>query len=98
MDGEGSAGAQIAAQGQRAVDLAGQRVAGRDGCLLRALVGAQRQAHQHVAEIFLCLGVVGEYVAKIYLEVKRRPRYLIERLTGDRDTIIARRDKTKQQQ
>lgn len=31
----------------------------------------------------LCLGVVGEYVAKIYLEVKRRPRYLIERTTRD---------------
>lgn len=29
----------------------------------------------------LSLGVVGEYVAKIYLEVKRRPRYLIERIT-----------------
>jgi hypothetical protein len=32
----------------------------------------------------LSLGVVGEYVAKIYLEVKRRPRYLIERTTRDR--------------
>lgn len=34
----------------------------------------------------LSLGVVGEYVAKIYLEVKRRPRYLIERTTRDRLT------------
>lgn len=27
----------------------------------------------------LCLGVIGEYVAKIYLEVKRRPRYFIDK-------------------
>lgn len=27
-----------------------------------------------------CMGVIGEYVAKIYLESKRRPRYLIERI------------------
>ena len=29
----------------------------------------------------LALGILGEYVAKIYLETKRRPRYLIERVT-----------------
>lgn len=46
----------------------------------------------------LCLGVVGEYVAKIYMEVKRRPRYLIEKTAGDAGAIIARTDKTKQQQ
>ncbi|HEY6452729.1 MAG TPA: glycosyltransferase family 2 protein [Steroidobacteraceae bacterium] len=28
----------------------------------------------------LCLGIVGEYVAKIYMETKARPRYLIERI------------------
>ncbi|HEY6455286.1 MAG TPA: glycosyltransferase, partial [Steroidobacteraceae bacterium] len=28
----------------------------------------------------LCLGIVGEYVAKIYMETKGRPRYLIERI------------------
>ena len=26
----------------------------------------------------LCLGVVGGYIGKIYSEVKRRPRFLIE--------------------
>jgi hypothetical protein len=31
----------------------------------------------------LCLGVVGEYIARIYVETKRRPRYLIERMTSD---------------
>lgn len=31
----------------------------------------------------LSLGVIGEYVAKTYTESKRRPRYIIERITAD---------------
>lgn len=30
----------------------------------------------------LCLGVIGEYVGKIYMETKRRPRYLIDHAIG----------------
>jgi glycosyltransferase involved in cell wall biosynthesis len=32
----------------------------------------------------LCLGVIGEYVGKIYLEAKRRPRYSVETRLGGR--------------
>ena len=30
----------------------------------------------------LCLGIIGEYVGKIYFETKRRPRFVIERVLG----------------
>ena len=29
----------------------------------------------------LCIGVLGEYAGKIYKEVKRRPRYVVEKTT-----------------
>ncbi len=35
--------------------------------------------------ILLSLGVVGEYIGKIYLETKARPRYLIEQFLNDED-------------
>ncbi len=31
----------------------------------------------------VALGIVGEYVGKIYLEVKRRPRFIVEKTLGD---------------
>jgi len=31
----------------------------------------------------LCIGVLGEYMAKIYREVKARPRFIIEKTVGD---------------
>ena len=31
----------------------------------------------------LGLGIIGEYLAKIYAETKRRPRYFIDRITGE---------------
>jgi polyisoprenyl-phosphate glycosyltransferase len=36
----------------------------------------------------LCIGVLGEYVGKIYTEVKRRPRYFIERVARGADGAV----------
>lgn len=37
--------------------------------------------------ILMAVGIIGEYVGKIYREVKRRPRYFIEQEVGDNNTI-----------
>ena len=31
----------------------------------------------------LSLGIIGEYVSKIYLETKERPRFIVEATTGN---------------
>ncbi len=33
----------------------------------------------------LCIGVIGEYIGKIYMETKARPRYIVEERTDDGD-------------
>lgn len=43
--------------------------------------------------ILLSLGVVGEYIGKIYLEAKGRPRFIIERFLHDEDETQEAADK-----
>ena len=43
-------------------------------CIIVFLAGIQ----------LLCVGVIGEYIGKIYTEVKQRPRYTIEKSTQDK--------------
>ena len=35
----------------------------------------------------LAIGIIGEYIGKIYLEAKRRPRYIVETYLGDEKNI-----------
>ena len=37
--------------------------------------------------IMISLGVIGEYVGKIYLETKNRPRFIIESYVGDEEDV-----------
>lgn len=37
--------------------------------------------------LMLCLGVVGEYVGKIYMEVKLRPRFLVDEVVGNSSQV-----------
>jgi len=39
----------------------------------------------------LSIGILGEYIGKIYLETKRRPRFIVDRSVGMRETRDARR-------
>jgi hypothetical protein len=36
----------------------------------------------------ICIGVLGEYIGKIYLEVKARPRYIISDRTYEKNTDL----------
>jgi hypothetical protein len=36
----------------------------------------------------ICLGIMGEYIGKIYLETKRRPRFIIETALLEKGTEI----------
>jgi hypothetical protein len=36
----------------------------------------------------LCIGILGQYLAKTYLETKRRPLYLVEEAVLANDKVI----------
>ena len=38
-----------------------------------------------VGLIFFALALIGEYIGRIYLEVRRRPTYLVRKVYGDNE-------------
>lgn len=42
--------------------------------------------------VLLGLGVVGSYIGKIYLETKKRPRYIVEKYINEREQICFRKE------
>jgi glycosyltransferase involved in cell wall biosynthesis len=58
--------------------IAGRTVAGwaSTTCIICLVGGIQ----------LICLGIIGEYIGKIYLEVKNRPRYIISDRTWEENT------------
>lgn len=41
-----------------------------------------------------CLGVIGEYIGKIYGETKHRPRYIIENILNEEKALVKENDKS----
>ena len=44
--------------------------------------------------LFLAIGIIGQYIGKVYLETKERPKFIIETYLSDEDTD-ADKDKTQ---
>lgn len=43
----------------------------------------------------ICLGVIGEYIGKIYGETKHRPRYIIESVLNEEKAMVEKNDKSR---
>ena len=35
-----------------------------------------------------CIGIIGEYIGKIYMESKHRPRYIIQEFLGEKPETL----------